>query len=76
MCDYCDSEHPTSCCAKFNLLRMAYGGEPMPTSPLEMGVKPIPSIPVDFLGLQSQDLRKAKSRSEKVDKMLQKYEKD
>lgn len=27
MCDYCDSEHPTSCCAKLNLMRMAYGGE-------------------------------------------------
>lgn len=24
--------------------------------PLEMGVKPIPSVPVDFLGLDSKDL--------------------
>ncbi len=27
MCDYCDDEHPTNCCAELNLIRMAMGSE-------------------------------------------------
>lgn len=42
--------------------------------PLEMGVKPIPSVPVDFLGLDSKDSGKIGKRREKVDNLLKKYE--
>jgi hypothetical protein len=39
---------------------------PSPPDPLEMGVKPIPSIPVDFLGLDTKDPGRIKARREKV----------
>ncbi|MFH0930251.1 MAG: hypothetical protein V1814_03305 [Candidatus Moraniibacteriota bacterium] len=46
----------------------------MPTSPLEMGVRLISSIPVDFLGFDIKDPDRIKNRREKVDKLLKKYE--
>jgi|GEM_PF-3323730 len=72
MCSICQSEHPDGCCALQVLWRLAHGGEVLP-NPLEMGVRPIPSKPVDFVHLKPVDTQEARQLGKSVDEKLEKY---
>ena len=75
MCELCGidtDEHPPDCCNFANLVRMAYGGEVLPSNPLEMGVKPPPGKTY----YHAEIPRDIETRRKKVDNLLKKYEED
>ncbi len=51
---------------------MAYGGEPLPSNPLEMGVQP----PRGSTYVRAETFAEIKTRREKVDNLLKKYRED
>jgi hypothetical protein len=67
MCELCGNdsdEHPPGCCNYANLVRMALGGESLAApDPLTMGVRPAPSVPVDFAHVEPVAARQANRKS-------------